>query len=176
MGARLRRSGRAGLVTFLVVIALVGSAIIASAAVQPKAAAYPSTANRVRGHGYCSYPFSRTHFDFDIRTDSSKRLVGRFVTQMGVASPLTFYGNRPASLFVSGTSGQFEIWGQVRGNGPGAGAYYKATVKFTGQIGEAYTYRRSTIDITVASPTKTLYTKSCTISGGRVVIPKNART
>lgn len=161
MGARLRRSGKAGVVSMLVAIALVGSAWLAYATTAPKgASSYPTTPSiRIKGKGFCGDKKSNTNFEFDVRRTDKGQLAGSLHQQ--TASQTQFQGEQLLTLTVNGNTAQFSINGTL--NGPHVNDKNTYTADVTVTDGNP-----DTIAITIHNGS-VIYSNACPVQGGFIV-------
>lgn len=164
MGARLRRSGKAGLVSLLVAIALVGSAWLAYATTAPKGGTYPTTVTRVKGRGFCNDRKSHTHFQFDVGFRVKKGVGGTFMTELG-SNPGSFHGQDVQSLTISGNTATFTVTGKI------AGPHIKDKTTYTANV-TAVDNSPDTISISIHNGS-TIYTQSCVVVGGFIHLQKH---
>jgi hypothetical protein len=161
MGARLRRSGKAGLVSLLVAIALIGSAWLAYATTAPSSGSYPVTTIRIKGKGFCNDKKNNTRFQFDVQRKRDGRLLGALHTQLGPNNPsgTNFQGQQLTSLIVNGNTASFTINGQLHGPHNNDKNTYTADVTVTDNP--------DTWSISVHN-SKVIYSNACPVMGGGI--------
>ncbi len=192
MGARLRRSGKAGVVSMLVALALIGSAWLAYATSAPNGvSAYPPPSTttttvttppttvpattttttvpstspqiRIKGKGYCGSKDSLSRFQFDVRRDQNNQLRGSLHTQIGDPQK-QFQGEQLTSLTVSGNTANFSINGKIQG--PHLTTAEKNTT-YTADV-QVTDNNPDTWQISIHNGS-TIYTNSCPVQGGGIV-------
>jgi hypothetical protein len=163
MGARLRRSGKAGVVGFLVAIALLGSAWLAYATTAPTGNSYPQTVTRAKGRGWCNDRHTHTHFQFDVGFRTSKGVGGTFITELGTSRG-SFHGQDVQSLTFSGNTATFVVDGKIVGTGTNDKSVYTASVT-------AVDNSPDTISINIHNGS-TIYSQSCVVMGGSIKLVK----
>jgi hypothetical protein len=163
MGARLRRTGKAGIVSLFVAIALIGSAWLAYATTAPKSGSYPVTTSRIKGKGFCVDKKNNTRFQFDVSRKRDGSLRGAFHTELGPNNPgaSSFQGQQVTSLTVNGNTASFSVNGRLHGPGNNNNKNtYTADVTVTN--GNPDTYSVSVHNGTV------IYSNSCPVMGGGI--------
>jgi hypothetical protein len=191
MGARLRRSGKAGVVSMLVALGLIASAWLAYASSAPNGTSSyppPSTTTttkaptttttlptttttkpagtpqiRIKGKGYCGSKDSLSRFQFDVRRDQNNQLKGNLHTQIG-DSQHQFQVQQLTSLTVNGNTASFSINGELHGphlTKAQKNATYTADVVVTDNNPDTW-------QISIHN-SSVIYTNSCPVSGGGIV-------
>jgi hypothetical protein len=166
MGARLRRSGKAGIVSLLVALALFGSAWLAYATTAPTPASYQTNPIRIVGKGFCGDKRNHSRFQLDVGRKANGQIRGRMHTQVGPKFPGTdFQGQQITVLNVSGNTASFTIVGQLAGKSRNRGKY-TADVTVTNAHPDTYA-------ISVHNAAGPIYTNACSVSGGGIAFKKH---
>ncbi len=162
MGARLRRTGKAGIVSLLVAIALIGSAWLAYATTAPTSGSYPVTTIRIKGKGFCVDKRNHTRFQFDVSRKRDGSLRGALHTQLGPNNPsgTNFQGQQVTSLIGNGNTASFSVNGQLHGPHNNDKNTYTADVEVTNGSPD-------TISISVHN-SKVVYSNACPVMGGGI--------
>lgn len=167
MGARLRRSGKAGVVSLMVAIALIGSAWLAYATTAPKGnTVYPVTAIRIKGKGFCGNKKNDSRFQFDVARKPNGQLRGSMHTEIGQPA-VSFGGRQLTSLNVSGNTANFSINGNLNGHGVHDHTLYTADVTVTDGHPDTWSVK-------VHSGSHVIYQNACPVSGGFIDFQKNS--
>jgi hypothetical protein len=172
MGARLRRNGKAGVVSMLVALALVASAWLAYATTAPNGTpSYPGTTTttaapttttvlktpfRAKGKGSCANQ-ANSQFNFDVKAAG-----GGLHTQVGQPGGVQFQAATAdlLSFSIGGNTSTFSFQGRLYGPGTDS-TRYVADVTVTD---EPDTWQISVHDETA----RVIYNASCAVSNGAI--------
>ncbi len=168
MGARLRRNGKAGVVSMLVAFALVASVWLAYATTAPNGSpsypppttttvTTPPTTNartpfRAKGKGSCANK-ANSAFNFDVRAAG-----GALHTQVGQPSGVQFQANDLLSFSIGGNTATFSFQGRL---------YGPHTDKTPYVADVTVTDNPDTWTITIHNGS-TIYSASCNVSAGAI--------